>query len=60
MEPYWKRNGACILLEQKMVKDWLWLVCRHDILEIMLEAVFRQAIGTSTGPEALIFKINLN
>lgn len=30
------RNGACVLLEQKMQKDMLWLPCRHHILEIML------------------------
>ena len=33
------RNGACILLEQKLDKDMLWCACRHHILEIMLEAV---------------------
>jgi hypothetical protein len=50
------RNGACILLEQKMEKDMLWLACRHHIMEIMLEAVLFQALGPSTGPEILIFK----
>lgn len=51
-----RRNGACILLEQKMDKDMLWLACRHHILEIMLGAVFSQAFGASTGPDTLIFK----
>lgn len=44
------------MLEQKMKKDMLWLACRHHIMEIMLEAVVVQALGTSTGPEILIFK----
>jgi hypothetical protein len=50
------RSGACILLEQKMEKDVLWLACRHHIMEIMLEAVVLQALGPSSGPEILVFK----
>ena len=50
------RNGACILLEQKLDKDMLWCACRHHILEIMLEAVVILALGTSKGPDILIFK----
>lgn len=50
------RNGACILLEQKMQKDMLWLACRHHIMEIMLEAVVSQALGPSSGPEISLFK----
>lgn len=50
------RNGACVLLEQKMQKDMLWLPCRHHILEIMLEAVVVQGVGPSTGPDILLFK----
>ena len=45
------RNGACILLEQKLDKDMLWCACRHHILEIMLEAVVILALGTSKGPD---------
>ncbi|GBP54469.1 hypothetical protein EVAR_47338_1 [Eumeta japonica] len=50
------RAGACILLEQKIEKDALWLACRHHIMEIVLEAVVVQALGPSSGPEILIFK----
>lgn len=49
-------NGACILLQQKMGKDMLWLACRHHILEIMLEAVVLTSLGASSGPDILIFK----
>lgn len=49
-------NGACILLEQKMEKELIWLACRHHILEIVLEAVVVSAMGPSSGPEILIFK----
>ena len=50
------RKGACILLEQKMEKDMLWLACRHHILEIMLEAVVTSVLPPSSGPEIVIFK----
>jgi hypothetical protein len=49
-------NGACILLEQKMEKDMLWLACRHHTMDIILEAVVLHVRGPSTGPEILIFK----
>ena len=50
------RGGACILLEQKLEKDALWLARRHHIMELILEAVVVQALGSSNGPEILIFK----
>ncbi|XP_063547373.1 uncharacterized protein LOC134754858 [Cydia strobilella] len=50
------RNGCCVILEQKMEKDMLWLACRHHIMEIMLEAIANQALGPSSGPEVLLFK----
>lgn len=50
------RNGACILLEKNMDKDMLWLVCRHNIMEIMLEAIVIHAIGCSSGLDILLFK----
>lgn len=50
------RNGACILLEQKLEKDLLWLACRHHILEMTLEAVVLLSLGPSSGPDILIFK----
>ena len=50
------RKGACILLEQKMNKDMLWLACRHHVLEIMLEAVVMSVMPPSTGPEFVMFK----
>jgi len=50
------RNGACILLEQKMDKDMLWLACRHHMLEIVLESVVVLCLGSSQAPEILLFK----
>ncbi|GBP08757.1 hypothetical protein EVAR_69905_1 [Eumeta japonica] len=54
------RNGACILMEQKMEKDMLWLACCHHILEIVLEAAVSTALGPSSGPDILFFKIFKN
>ena len=48
-------NGTCVLLEQKMEKDVLWLACRHHVLEIVLEAMVMHSIGQSKGPEIAIF-----
>lgn len=50
------RNGACVLLEQKMEKDMIWLACRHHIMEIMLEAIVSQSFGQSSGPDIQLFK----
>lgn len=33
-------NGACVLLEQKLGRDLLYLPCRHHIYEIILRGVF--------------------
>ena len=32
------RNGACVLLEQNMDKQMLWLACRHHIMEISVSS----------------------
>ena len=57
------RNGACILLEQKLClltssrgKDMLWSACRYHILEIILEAVVLLCLGHSSGPDIPPFK----
>ncbi len=49
-------NGACILIEQKMGKELLWLACRHHMLEIVLTAVMAHALGPSKSPDIAIFQ----
>jgi len=49
-------NGACVLLEQKMENELLWLACRHHMLEIVLEAVMIHSLGPSKSPDIAIFK----
>src|SRR6218665_1295923 len=52
-----RRNGACVLLEQKLEKD-LHLACRHHILELVLACVFSEFVlrAGSSGPNVAIFK----
>ncbi|KAG0727626.1 hypothetical protein GWK47_034264 [Chionoecetes opilio] len=50
------KNGACVLIEQKMGKDLLHFACRHHILELVVHAVFVRVLGCSSSPEHLLFK----
>jgi len=49
-------NGACVLLEQKLGKDLLYLACRHHMFELLLAAVFNSCMGLISGPDVAIFK----
>lgn len=50
-------NGACVLLEQKLGRDILFLPCRHHIYEIILQVVFTKAkFSASSGPDIPLFK----
>src|SRR6218665_604151 len=43
------RAGACILLEQKLERDLLYLACRHHIMELILAAAFKAVVGGDFG-----------
>jgi hypothetical protein len=51
-----RKNGACVLLEQKMEKDLLWFPCRHHITELILEAAVSPTLQPSSGPDIQLFK----
>jgi len=54
-------NGACVLLEQKLGKNVLFLACHHHIFEIILQAVFIEAkFAPSSGPDIPLFKRFVN
>jgi len=54
-------NGACVLLEQKIGKNVLFLTYRHHIFEIILQAVFIEAkFAPSSGPDIPLFKRFVN
>ncbi|XP_050532291.1 uncharacterized protein LOC126900540 [Daktulosphaira vitifoliae] len=50
-------KGSCILLEQKLEKDLLYLPCRHHIYELILRGVFETKLPQVTlSPDIPIFK----
>lgn len=50
-------NGACVLLEQFIERDLLYLPCRHHIFELLLKSVFNLKLKLpTTGPDVPIFK----
>jgi hypothetical protein len=50
-----RKNGACVLIEQKLQKDLLWLACRHHIFEILCGNIFNELFGVTSGPNVKIF-----
>lgn len=51
-----KISGTCILLQDLLKKNLLFMACRHHINEIILEKAFEMTYGPSSGPEITIFK----
>ena len=51
-----RHSGACVKIEHGLEKNLLHFACRHHILELLAEAAFKEAMGTSSAPEILLFK----
>lgn len=49
-------NGACVILEQLLNRNLLYLPCRHHIYELVLRSVFELKLSISSGPEISLFK----
>ena len=49
-------NGACVLLEQKLGKELLSLACRHQIMELVIRAVFQVCFGGKSSSDVQLFK----
>jgi len=50
-------NGACVLLEQKLVRNIVLLACQHHVFELILQTVFVEAkFAPSSGPDIPLFK----
>lgn len=49
-------NGAAVLLEELLGHKTLNLACRHNIFEILLEAVYCHHLKPSGGPDYVLFK----
>ena len=44
-------RGVCVLLENLVGRELLWLACRHHVLKLMLAKVFTMCCGPSSSPE---------
>jgi hypothetical protein len=51
-----RRLGACVLLENYLERNILYLPCRHHIYELILKCVFDTKLCTKSGPDVPIFK----
>lgn len=51
-----RKNSACILIKAKLEQDLLYCPCRHQIPELVIEAVFSTLMVPSQGPDILLFK----
>ncbi|KAK3922122.1 33 kDa chaperonin [Frankliniella fusca] len=49
-------HGIAVRIEAALGRTLVWLPCRHHIFERILESVFREVMGSSSGPEEKIFK----
>ncbi|KAK4295407.1 hypothetical protein Pmani_032022 [Petrolisthes manimaculis] len=52
-----RHKGACVLLEEQYGREHLHLGCRHHVLELVAGAAFSEAMGTSSAPDVLLFKL---
>lgn len=51
-----KSGAYTTSIENKLNKEFLWLPCRHHIMEIILSKVFTLCLGPSSSPEIPILK----
>ena len=51
-----RKQGACVMIEQELETDLLHLACRHHILELLVQTAFTTLMGSTAGPEVLMFK----
>lgn len=49
-------KGACVLLENYLERNILYLPCRHHIYELVLKSVFEAKLCITSGPDVPIFK----
>ena len=48
--------GACTILEQLLARPLLHFGCRHHVLELVLAAAFGECMGSTSGPDILVFQ----
>jgi hypothetical protein len=51
-----KISGACCLLKKKLGRKFIWLPCKHYMLEVLLSEAFTVGFQPSTDPHIEFFK----
>lgn len=46
--------GACTILQQKLMRFFLWLACRHQVYEIFLRAAYEAKFPGTSGTNVAI------
>ena len=50
-------SGACTLAEKKLGRNFLFMVCRHHVMELIVGAAFEKTLeNISTEPDIFLFK----
>ena len=50
-------KGSCVLLQDILQRQFLWLACRHHIMELLVKAAYHQVFGDSKSPDVKLFSI---
>ena len=50
-------KGSCVLLQDILQRQLLWLACRHHIMELLVKAAYHQVFGDSKSPDVKLFSI---
>ena len=44
-------KGSCVLLQDILQRQLVWLACRHHIMELLVKAAYHQVFGDSKSPD---------
>ena len=50
-------KGGCVILQELLGRQILWLPCRHHILELLLRGAFHEVFGENKAPTVTLFKL---
>ena len=50
-------KGSCVLLQEMLQRQLLWLACRHHILELLVKAAYHHVFGDTKAPDVKLFSI---
>ena len=50
-------KGECVILQQLLGRQILWLPCRHHVLELIFRGAYHEVFGKKKSPTVAFFKI---